>query len=684
MKKLVSALAVLGFAPQLSIAASSNELETITTTASRLAVTSTENPVSLSVLSEVQLEDIGVTHIERALRLVAGANMQHGNGQEYLPALRSQVLSGAGACGGLLTAEDGIALRAAGFCNINELFESHFEAAKRIEVLKGPNSVLYGSNAIHGVVNVITSDTTSDEARIGLDIGSYGYSRARMQAGSESLGLGSALTITKDTGYRDGEGVEQQKLSLKHKHQGQFASVVSGMTYTHLDQQTAGYITGADSYKDETLAKQNENPEAFRKASSFRAWSEVSWLWNNTDTVLLKPYLRWQEMDFVKHFLPGKPFEENGQTGVGLQTLVQSELSTNIQLDWGLDAEYTQGEMLQYQPTPTQGSPFLQATIPTGRHYDYEVDARQIAPFAKFTWQQDNWLLELGGRYESMRYDYHNFLPVGRTKEDGSECSKGGCRYSRPASDIDRFDYFSPKFAIRYAFAQSHIAYANISSGYRAPQAAELYQLQRAQRKASLKEENANNIEFGVKGSTEKLTYQAAVYVMEKENLIFRDSDFFYINNGRSKHAGMELELRYQLSSNWKIDLAATHAKHTFEQNSILNGININGNDLDSAPRHLANVQLHWRALENLRWSLAWHHVGDYFTDPENQHRYAGHDLLTLRGRWQISPQLALTMRVKNLTNTRYAERADYTSFSGERYFPGRPRNVLVSLDYRW
>ncbi|PCK32594.1 TonB-dependent receptor [Pseudoalteromonas piscicida] len=684
MKKLAFALAGCAFASQPSLATENNEFEIITTTASRLATTTGERPVSLSQLSEAQLEDIGVTHIEKALRLVAGANIQHGNGQEYLPALRSQVLSGAGACGGILMAEDGIALRAAGFCNINELFESHFEAAERIEVLKGPNSVLYGSNAVHGVVNVITANHIQDESRVAVDVGSYGYSRARIGAGNEALGLGSALTLTKDTGYRDGESVEQQKISVKHQYQGSLANVVSGVTYTHLNQHTAGYITGDDSYKDKTLAKQNENPEAYRKAESFRAWSEVSWFWNDTNTVLLKPYMRWQEMEFVKHFLPGKPFEENGQTGVGLQTLVQTELSDSVQLDWGVDAEYTQGEMLQYQPTPTQGSAFLQATIPPGKHYDYDVDASQIASFAKLTWRQGNWLAELGGRYESMRYDYQNWLPTGRTKEDGSTCSMGGCRYSRPASDTDHFSYFSPQFGLSYALATSHIAYVNLSSGYRAPQAAELYQLQRAQLKASLQEEKANSVEVGIKGSTDKLSYQVAAYEMDKDNLIFRDSDFFYINDGRAKYRGVELELSYQLFERWQVDLAATRTKHTYEQDNILNSININGNELDSAPRNLVNMQLRWQALDNLSMSLAWHHVGAYFTDPENRHRYSGHDLLTLRGKWQINPQLALTLRVKNLTDERYAERADYTSFSGERYFPGRPRNVLVSLDYRW
>ena len=152
-------------------------IERITTTASRVDVSAAPLPLVISSITKEQLDLIAPTHIEQVLKQVAGANVQHGNGQEYLPALRSPVLSGAGACGGLLTAEDGIPLRAAGFCNINELFEAHTEMAERVEVLKGPGSALYGSNAVHGVINVITPDTTYDEHLLGVDLGSYGYSR---------------------------------------------------------------------------------------------------------------------------------------------------------------------------------------------------------------------------------------------------------------------------------------------------------------------------------------------------------------------------------------------------------------------------------------------------------------------------------------------------------------------------
>lgn len=159
------------------------DIERITTTGSRTGKDNNDAPLVISAVGQQDINLVSPTHIEEVLKFIAGAQVQRGNGQEYLPALRSQVFSGAGACGGLLTAEDGIPLRAAGFCNINELFEAHAEMAERVEVLKGPGSALYGSNAVHGVVNVITPDTTEGGGLLGYDYGSYGYNRMKLRSG---------------------------------------------------------------------------------------------------------------------------------------------------------------------------------------------------------------------------------------------------------------------------------------------------------------------------------------------------------------------------------------------------------------------------------------------------------------------------------------------------------------------
>ena len=108
-------------------------IEHIVTVADRVPTEVMDIKASVATLDSEALATVGHEHIQQSLNRLAGVNFQRGSGQEYLPAIRSPVFTGPGGCGGLLVKEDGISLRAAGFCNLNELFEAHTEVASQIE-----------------------------------------------------------------------------------------------------------------------------------------------------------------------------------------------------------------------------------------------------------------------------------------------------------------------------------------------------------------------------------------------------------------------------------------------------------------------------------------------------------------------------------------------------------------------
>ncbi|KXJ59577.1 MAG: ligand-gated channel protein [Alteromonas sp. Nap_26] len=659
-----------------------DNIERIETTSSRIHRMNDTNGYVVSSISEETLSRVSFQHIQESLNYVAGAGVQRGNGQEYLPALRSPVLTGAGGCGGILAAEDGIPLRAAGFCNINELFEAHGEMAQRIEVLKGPVSALYGANAIHGVINVVTPDTTYDDGLAAIDVGSYGFSRLKFRKGKDlgNSGIGINASVTRDTGYRDNEGVDQEKVNLRHRFAWAKSSITTGFTYTHLNQDTAGYIEGFESYKNKALAQSNLNPEAFRKASSMRLWSKYKTQSDGNYALSITPYLRKQSMDFRMHFLPGKPLEENAQQGVGVLSQLNYVLSPTFSIDVGIDAEYTEGELLQYQTGETEGSAFLVETVPVGEHYNYDVNATLVAPFTALTWHQDDWKLSLGARYEQMHYDYTNNMIAGRTRDDGTTCGFGGCRYSRPESAENTFHNFSPKFNASYQYSDQVQFYGGVSRGYRAPQATELYRLQREQQVADLDSVTATNYEVGVKGKTQQGRYVLSLYRMLKENVIYRNSDFFNVNDGETLHQGVELTVNHGLSDKLSLDFAGTYARHTYEHSQLLGEVDIQGNIIDTAPKVQTNTRLRYVFSDALTSELEWQYVSRYFTDAENLNEYEGHHLLHARIHYALSSKVSLFARINNLLDVNYAERADFTSFSGPRYFPGRPRNVMLSV----
>lgn len=660
-------------------------METLSVTASRQESSLITATSSIELIDEDQLRLISPAHVTEALVRVSGANFSRGNGQEYLPALRSPVLSGAGACGGLLTAIDGIAISAAGFCNINELFHANIDQAEKIEVFKGPGSALYGSNSLHGIINVITAQVAEKSGGTSvLEFGENDFYKTKFSHSIRDDGQGfrADVALSRDGGFRDESGFDQQKVNLRHEYQGNTIKVTTTFGFNNLNQETAGYIVGLESYKDKNLVKSNPNPEAYRDVRSARASAQIELEQDNGSHLLLTPYFRYSDMSLLQHFLPGNPLEENEHRSIGLQSTYYVSMSDNLSWISGLDIEYTQGELIQTQVQPV--SAFFQSTIPMGKHYDYQVKATMLAPFSELTWlATERSSFKLGLRYEYMIYDYDNRMPDGRTDELGQACS-GGCRYSRPADDTNRFTNVSPKLGFLHKLDDGFQFYANVSHGFRVPQATELYRLSREQTIADLDSVEANSFELGIRKREEKYSYDLALYHMRKSHVIFRDADFYNISDGKTEHQGVDISGSYQISNTWYADLAASFSRHRYISNQNLNGNSIEGNDIDSAPRHFGSARLGWKVMPQATVELEWVHMGSYFTDPDNNHKYDGHDVFNLRLNWELNSQLGLYARMVNVADRRYAERADYTSFSGDRYFPGEPRSFFLGADFKW
>jgi len=657
-------------------------LEEISVIATRTEMPAEQRSVNVSLLNEAELLELSVQHIQQAMSRVPGVSMQRGNGQESLPAIRSAVQTGAGACGSVLVLEESIAVRGAGFCNVNELFDTHFEQAQRIEVVRGASTSFYGSNALTGSVNVALP--TQGDDSVAFELGSNRYLRAKgaMSYGSPDAAHGRFyLTLTDDGGYRDEAGFEQQKLSWRHAAQFGQWRLNAGFTGSNLDQETAGFIVGLDSYRDRTLAQQNPTPEAFRKSRNFRAWLRGEREISQRSVLRATAYLRDTEMDFLQHFLPGDPLEENAQTGLGWQSALHIEVSDTLDWALGFDGEFGRGELRQTQAQPTPGSDFLRETIPTGTHYDYQVDAQQAALFTHIDWRlNERFNLIAGARLEHLRYDYDNLSLDGRTRDDGVACGFGGCRYSRPGDRQDSFTHLSPKLELRFQATDKLRLSLTVADSFRAPQATELYRLQGDQSVADLDVVQARSIEISARFIGQSRELFISAYALDSDNLIIRDSDSFNIDGQSTDSRGVEFGVSQTLGEHWTVRAIGSVADHQYSSDLLDSDININGNQVDTAPKVFGSVFLDWRASERLQTSLEVQHVGSYYLDPSNEHEYPGHTLLNARASYQLAEQWALSVRTLNLANRRYAERADFTSFTDERYFPGEPRSVFAEI----
>lgn len=663
------------------------ELGEVLVTATRVDAALLDYPGSATRLAGGDIGRIAATHHAEVLNRVPGAFIQRGSGQESLTALRSPVLAGPGSCGAFLFLEDGIPLRPVGFCNVNELFEVNSEQAAAIEVLRGPGSALYGSNAVHGIVNVLNPGPADlPAAGVALEAGEDGYLRLKT-AGAQDTPLGDAgiaLHATRDDGWREATGFDEQKLAASLVRPAGGGTLTLRLNATNLEQETAGFIVGEDSYRDPDIARSNPNPEAFRDAWSARATAHYSHPVGTGDTADLRLVLRSSRMEFLQHFLLGQPLERNGQESMGLLLSRNFTTTAGASIVAGLDLERANGFLIEDQEGPATGGPPAAIAIrPAGRHYDYEVDSLLAAPYLQWAQRLGGQLtLTAGLRLEWLQYDYDNRMLDGDTDENGVPCASGGCLYSRPADRRDRFENFGPRLGLNWRIGESGALWTSLSRGFRPPEATELYRLQRGQQVADLDSERIDAVEIGYRHAAPGRSLELAAFWMDKDDVILRDAAGFNFSGGRTRHRGVEYGFDWSLGNGLSLAGSGTVARHTYAFSAALAGEQVtSGDDVDTAPRQLHSLRLGYER-EDLAAELEWQYVGAYWADAANTARYPGHELLNLRLGWSATDTLGFAVRITNLANTAYADRADY-AFGNFRYFPGRGRAAFVEMTWR-
>ena len=192
------ALAIILFCAVPTAAA---EIELTVVTPARTSRAIADFPGSVEVITAAQLKNApGSTLNDKLAAIVPGAVSSRQNGiYSFTSAVTLRGLP-ASEQGRTLVLLDGVPVNtgATGAVNWNRLASEEIES---IEVLKGPASSLYGSNAASGVINVITKKTISG-CRLGTSYGTYNTFQANAGAGGKIKNL----SLSMDGGYLTSDG----------------------------------------------------------------------------------------------------------------------------------------------------------------------------------------------------------------------------------------------------------------------------------------------------------------------------------------------------------------------------------------------------------------------------------------------------------------------------------------------
>jgi outer membrane receptor protein involved in Fe transport len=588
--------------------------------------------------------------------------------------------------------EDGVPTRATGFFNHNALYEVNIPQAAGIEVLKGPGTALYGSDAIGGVVNVLTRPAPATPGgEMTLEGGQDGYGRLLATGGFTrgATGLRADLNLTRGDGWRDDAGFSRQSGTLRwDQFWGQGWSARTVATGSHIDQQD---LPAVDAAQYEARSTINRAPIAFREVKALRVSSAIerehgAGLWSFT------PYARYNDLAILPNWqLTFDPqLWDTRNSSLGFLAKYRRDFAPmRARVIVGADADFSPGRFTADSvAAPRTGPDLVWASYGTaGRQYDYDVTYRSLSPYVHAELSPlARVRFDLGARYDASGYSYRTSLePVGTG------------RHRRPADTAVSYRRLSPKAGVTVDAGHGINVYGSYRQGFRAPSQGQLFQQNSAANTVDLKPVRVESYEVGTRGEVGKrLAYQLAAYDMR-----IRDDIITYTtpsnqreatNAGQTRHRGVEASVGAAILPRLRLDASWSVASHRYVEWNPSATTSFAGKDVPQAPRDLGSVLLTWspRALGGGRLAAEWSHTGRYAMDDDNVQSYGGHEVVNLHANYVLlSGRAELFARAVNVFDRKYAELASYNQFervAADRfqYNPGAPRSVFAGVKYGW
>jgi outer membrane receptor protein involved in Fe transport len=664
----------------------------ITVTGTREETLQAETAETIGVIDQQEVDAVRPAHPSEIMNRVSGVHVNQTNGEGHMMAIRQPITTKAV----YLYLEDGIPTRSTGFFNHNALYEVNLPLASGIEVTKGPGTALYGSDAIGGVVNVLTRPAPLEaEGDVSLELGEYGWRRALLSGGNTwgDDGVRADLNLTHSDGWRDGTEYDRQSGTLRWDHFSDGGSslktILSG---SNIEQQTAGTsrLSETDYNENPTM---NYYPISYRDVKAIRLSSAYE---DETATTLLSltPDYRHNYMDYMPNWSFGYDpgVKETESNSFGLLAKYRMDFApSRTRLIIGADIDHTPGSRLENSIDATRTGSIYDAFTVTDVIYDYDVVYSAISPYMHVeTTPAQKWRLTAGLRYDYFEYDYSNNMADGLLQLTPSSMNGRTASYNHPSDTTVDFSHLSPKLGAAYEFSETLNGFVSYRHAFRAPSESDLFRPGSNAESLNLDAVKADSFELGVRAQpTSKINYEVSVYTMlvDDDLVTYEDpvsGDRTTVNAGETSHTGIELGFGSQFIETLRLDISYSYAKHIYED-WVQSGTNFSGNEMVSAPRSIGNARLGYQPglLNGGRIELELVHLGSYWLDQANTEKYGGYETFNLRMNHQVTAEFNVYARVMNLTDEKYATAAALSRGNPE-FAPAMPRTFYAGIDFKF
>lgn len=420
--------------------------------------------------------------------------------------------------------------------------------AERVEVIRGPQSVLYGSEAMGGVVNVIQSDIPYGRDTHGEVAAEYNTNNretqvgAKVGAGSEKFGVTAGISVREADNFRvpDVSSAEGATPSSAVSDKPLF---VGEVPFTNFENRSANIGVG---YQDDWgqielrhtqwLSKQNYlGIEAESAVSEYGPVAAGQKLQNDEtqlsaeffldgDWVLKPSWTHTRNSREATHDLPYETMSEDEGTDHYLDLVVhRDDVKLALEHPKLGDFEGEIGVELSEK----------QQTLRSG-HLTPSADVSKRAIYLFEEADYDRWLVQFGARYDTHTVE----APINDDNEHFEELG-----FFDETNNERDFSVFSGSLGATYRLNEEWSLAANLARGFRAPSIFELYAggehggVQAFQiGNPDLNEEISLNTDLSLRWQTDKAQMVATVY----QNRI---SDYIYLaNTGKYRYSEAAIE----------------------------------------------------------------------------------------------------------------------------------------------
>lgn len=680
------------------------ELDAISVTATRLERETAEVPASITVVGQEEIKDSKMFNLKEALTGTPGVLIDTKNqGYDSRLMIRGAGLKANYGIREIMVLLDGVPVTDPDSFTRLDFIDT--QLIDRIEVVKGPNSTLWGANAAGGVINIISKDPLKEQggtAKVGL--GSENTDNLHLSysgtMGDKWFYSASGSRRDADNSWRDRNEFDTTQFSFNPTMVlADGTSWATRISYSEANLQLPSALNQQqyERYLKSGEAKEGDGPWQYsgRYSDSIFVSSKLNKEFGALELIPVLFFNHWTHT----HPVTGR-INEADTNSVG----------TDVQLNYkhqplGWEGVATGGITLRYDASDTDyflyrdlllgvagkpGAPLpIAAVLSDSKGALSERSTRKTLLWGAYVQESlrpaERWLLDLGVRYDKVDFDVDGTI--------WSDYNYGTSSYETYAAAQDlavekAYEAVSPRIGLSWEVVNDIHLFANAATGIQTPTDSELSE------NPDLSLVKVQSYELGVKAQRGIVAIDTSVYFSPVEDEVVKVVDGFstsYVNAGKTEKQGFEAAASLALPRGFTLGATYTYTDYTFDEFSepvrkgkVVTDVDRSGNTLPYVPTNQYSLTAGYRHACGFKAQLQSHTWGEYYMDNANSEKYEGYDFVTglmlgfEKGKWDF------TVNVDNLFDDLYSVETTKDTADKVLYRPAAPRSLMARVVYRF